>query len=497
MILRLTGVKPRHFIRKEALNAVICAQGTVSPMPTGLPVIPDTITVHLGAPDEPAANVTLPFAEYIMNVASSEIYPTWPEEAIRANIYAQISFALNRVYTEYYRSRGYPFDITNSTRFDQYFVNGRDIFGNIREIVGDIFNDYIRRQGTVEPLFAQYCNGTTVTCPGLSQWGTVGLAQAGLTPYRILQEYYGDDIDIVQNAPVGGSTVSAPSQPLQLDSAGGDVRLLQIRLNRISDNYPSIPKIPYPNGIFGFETEAAVRAFQRIFNLTEDGIVGNATWYAIQRIYAAVKRLNSLNSEGLRYTEIDRQFPSVLSLGDRNTGVSLLQYYLDYLSAYYDTIPPLEVDGVFGEATRDAVIAAQATLGLTPDGVVGEQTWNTLVDTYYGIVRRIPVTYTEGNIIPFGGTVLREGSESDAVRVLQEYLDFIAAYFPEIPGVTPTGYFGPRTRASVEAFQRTVGLPVSGFVNAVTWGAITDLYSDLYIGSRLGEGQYPGTTLGA
>ena len=160
-------------------------------MATGLPIIPETITVHLGDPDQPAQNVTLPFMDYIMNVASSEIYPTWPEEAIRANIYAQISFALNRVYTEYYRSRGYDFDITNSTRFDQYFVNGRDIFENIQEIVGDIFNDYIRRQGSIEPLFAQYCNGTTVTCSGLSQWGSVSLAEAGYTPYRILQNYYG------------------------------------------------------------------------------------------------------------------------------------------------------------------------------------------------------------------------------------------------------------------------------------------------------------------
>ena len=223
-------------------------------MATGLPIIPESITVHLGAPDQPAPNVTVPFLDYVMNVASSEIYPTWPEEAIRANMYAQISFALNRVYTEYYRSRGYDFDITNSTRYDQYFVNGRDIFENIQQIVGDIFNDYVRRQGSVEPLFAQYCNGTTVTCNGLSQWGSVSLAESGYTPYRILQNYYGNNIDIVQNAPIGGATPSAPAEPLRFDSAGGEVRQLQIRLNRISDNYPNIPKIRYPNGIFSFDT---------------------------------------------------------------------------------------------------------------------------------------------------------------------------------------------------------------------------------------------------
>ena len=150
---------------------------------SGLPVIPETVTVHLGAPNTDAPNVTVPFADYIANVASSEIYPTWPESAIRANVYAQISYTLNRIYTEFYRSRGYNFDITNSIANDQSFVNGREIFSNIREIVDDIFNEYLRRQGPVEPLFAQYCDGIEVTCPGLSQWGSVTLANQGLTPY--------------------------------------------------------------------------------------------------------------------------------------------------------------------------------------------------------------------------------------------------------------------------------------------------------------------------
>ena len=148
-----------------------------------IPFIPETVTVHLGAPDTNAPNVTVDFIDYITNVASSEIYPTWPEESIRANIYAQISFALNRIYTEFYRSRGYDFDITNSTAFDQSFVNGRDYFENISEIVGEIFNSYLVREGSVEPLFAQYCDGVRVQCGGLSQWGTVELAEQGYTPY--------------------------------------------------------------------------------------------------------------------------------------------------------------------------------------------------------------------------------------------------------------------------------------------------------------------------
>ena len=463
----------------------------------GLPIIPETITVHLGRPEQNAPNVTVPFAEYIMNVASSEIYPTWPESAIRANIYAQISYALNRIYTEFYPSRGYDFDITNSTAFDQSFVNGREIFSNIREIVGEIFNDYLRRQGNIEPLFAQYCDGVEVTCDGLSQWGSVTLAQRGLTPYQIITNYYGSDVDIVQNAPVGSVQASAPADPLRLGSFGPDVRTIQIRLNRISSNYPGIPKIPYTDGIFTYDTEAAVKAFQEIFDLTPDGIVGNATWYAIQRIYAAVKRLNSLNAEGIQFSEVSQQFATSLSLGDSSPQVAILQYYIDYISAYYDTIPSVDIDGVFGEATRNAVLAAQATFGLTRDGIVGAQTWNAISNAYQGIIRRIPVQFADGNIVPYQGIVLRQGAESDTVRILQEYLDFISQYISEIPSVSPTGYFGPRTQQSVEAFQRLYGLPVTGYVEAVTWASIADLYSDLYVGNRLSDGQYPGYEIGS
>ena len=245
-------------------------------MPT-LPTIPEFITVHLGAPDENAQNVTLPFAEYIANVASSEVYPTWPESAVRANIYAQLSFALNRVYTEFYRSRGYDFDITSSTAYDQSFVNGRNVFSNIEEIVSEIFNSYIRRRGNIEPLFAAYCDGVEVRCNGLSQWGSVTLAEEGYTPYGILTYYYGDDIDIISGVDVEGASASAPTYPLSVGSTGDAVRILQLRLNRISDNYPSIPKVAAVDGIFTNDTEAAVIRFQEIFGLTPDGIAGPAT----------------------------------------------------------------------------------------------------------------------------------------------------------------------------------------------------------------------------
>ena len=466
-------------------------------MNANLPYIPETITVHLGAPGENAPNVTLPFVDYIANVASSEIYPTWPENAIRANIYAQISFALNRIYTEYYRIRGYDFDITNSTAYDQYFVNNRDLYENIVQIVQEIFDSYVVRQGSVEPLFTQYCNGTTVTCPGLSQWGTVTLANQGYTPYEILQYYYGDDINIVTDAPVMGLTSSLPDRLLRLGTAGDDVRQIQIRLNRISDNYPSIPKIAIPDGVFSFDTEAAVRRFQEIFSLPADGIVGKSTWYATQFIYNAVKRLNELNSEGITLSEVTQQYSGFLAQGATGVEVQNIQYLLSYLSEFYNTVPPVAIDGVYGPATTAAVTAFQQTFELPVTGNVDFDTWDVLYRTYLGFLATIPFQYTEGNVLPYPGVPLRLGSEAAPVRVLQEYLNFIAQFYSEIPTVNVTGYFGTQTQRAVRAFQELQGIPVNGTVGSVTWNAVATLYSDLYNGSRLNEGQYPGYEVGA
>ena len=466
-------------------------------MNANIPFIPEFVTVHLGPASSDAQNVVVPFIDYIANVASSEIYPTWPENAIRANIYAQISFALNRIYTQYYRSRGYDFDITNSTSTDQSFVNGRDIFENISQIVGEIFNDYISRRGNVEPLFAQYCDGIEVTCNGLSQWGSVDLANQGYTPYEILTYYYGDDIDIVQNAPVENITSSVPRFPLRLGSAGDAVRALQIRLNRISDNYPAIPKIALPDGVFSYDTEDAVKEFQRIFDLTPDGVVGKATWYKTQFIYNAVKRLNELDSEGISLSEVSDQYPEGLSPGDRGVEVANVQYLIDYLSAFYNTIPELSVDGIYGPSTEAAIRAVQSTFSLPVTGRLDLDTWETVYRTYLGFVATIPIKYVEGNTIPYPGIPLRLGSSSDSVTLLQEYLNFVATAYPEIPTIPVTGYFGTQTQNAVLAFQRLFGIAETGTVAAATWLALTTVYSDLYNGGRLNEGQFPGYNVGA
>ena len=353
-------------------------------MATVTPYIPEQITVHLGSPSSNAPNVTVSFSDYIKNVASSEIYPTWDEDALRANILAIVSFALNRVYTEFYRSRGYDFDITNSTAFDQYFVNGRNYFENVSRLVDELFNDYLRRPGFVEPLAAKFCNGTTVTCEGLSQWGSQNLAQQGYSTDQIIRSYYGD-VETVRNAPILGNTSSYPGTPLRIGSSGPNVVIVQTELNRISQNYPAIPKIPVIDGVYGSKTESAVRKFQEIFNLSPDGIVGKSTWYALIRLYTAVTQLAELRSQGQQFYAINWAPPGGLRPGDSGEKVRLLQYMLSVLSKYIPSIPPVIVDGVYGSATRAAVLAAQRRFRLPETGTVGTQTWNEIYDQYSGI----------------------------------------------------------------------------------------------------------------
>jgi len=355
-------------------------------------VIPEAITVHLGAPSASASNVKVSFPDYVKNVASSEIYPTWPKAALTANIYAIITFALNRIYTEWYQSRGYSFDITNSTAYDQSFVYGRTIYDSISKIVDGIFNEYVRRQGQNIPYFTSFCNGSTVTCPGLSQWGTVTLANQGLTPLQILRSYYPKDIEIARTTITTSMLSSYPGTPLRVGSTGLDVQTIQTYLNRIRRNYPAIPEITDTAGTFGNSTKAAVTKFQNVFNLTPDGIVGRATWYKISSVYTAVARLAELDSEGNTLGIGTVPPSSVLRQGSRGQDVITLQYLLNVMSEYYPAVPAPVQDGIFGSRTRQSVIAFQQTMRLNPDGIVGPLTWNALYEAYENIKQNIPST---------------------------------------------------------------------------------------------------------
>lgn len=376
-------------------------------MPTVIPYVPQRITVHLGAPSASADNVTVSFSDYVKNVASSEIYPTWEESALRANILAIVSFALNRVYTEFYRSRGYDFDITSSTAYDQFFVRGRSFFSNVSRLVDELFNSYLRRPGFVEPLAAKFCNGTTVTCEGLSQWGSQALAQQGYNSTQILRSYYGD-VEIVANAPVQDYVSSYPGTPLRRGSVGPNVVVIQTELNRISQNYPAIPKVSAVDGIFGAATENSITAFQKIFNLNPDGVVGPATWYALVRLYTAVTSLSELRSQGQRFYTIAWNKGRPLVPGDRGIQVEHLQYMLRVLAAYISQIPSVAVDGIYGSASRSAVLAAQGYFGLPQTGTVDLTTWDEIYDQFAGIenasfrdLERFPYTSAViGNTLP-------------------------------------------------------------------------------------------------
>jgi len=354
----------------ETLRAI----PTLDPITANDIQIPEYITVHLGHPNVSARNVRVPFKDYIKNVASSEIFPNWEDAALRANIYCQISLTLNRVFTSWYRSRGFNFDITSSTQVDQMFVDGRNIFENISRIVDDIFNVFIRREGRREPFYAEYCNGTTATCPGLSQWGSQHLALQGFTPIQILRHFYPNDVKLAESTNFVSNVEAYPGAALREGSTGEAVRTMQIYLNRISGDF-FIPNTGSPDGIFGPETTASVMAFQRINNLTPDGVIGRQTWYQITRIYTAVKRLGELVSEGER-THIGATPPTVtISLNARGENVVKLQFLINFISEYYNDVPYVIESGVFSANTRIGVMEFQRQFGLTPEeGVMIEPT---------------------------------------------------------------------------------------------------------------------------
>ena len=257
-------------------------------------VVPEFVIVHDGRPNEAAPDYRVPYAEYIKNVASSEIYSTWPEATILANVLAIMSFTLNRVYTEWYPSKGYPFTITSSTAYDQKYVPGRNIFESISRAVDSVLTNYITRPDIVQPLLTQYCDGQRTTCPGwMTQWGAKELGDQGLDAIQILRYFYGFDIALDSAERAEGVPESYPGTPVRFGDSGPNVAVIQRQLQRIRQNFPAIRSIA-ADGIFGRGTEEAVRQFQAIFNLTPDGIVGKGTWYRLSQIYTAVTGIAEL-----------------------------------------------------------------------------------------------------------------------------------------------------------------------------------------------------------
>lgn len=438
------------------------------------PTIPTEIVVHLGAPDEAAENLSLPFVDYIKNVASNEIYPTWPDSAIEANILAQISFALNRIYNEWYPSKGYTFDITSLPAYDQSFVKNRQVFDTISKKVDQIFNNYIYRTGQIQPLNAVYCDGKVTTCNGLSQWGSVSLARQNKTPLEILKYYYGNDVNIKEDAPTGEVFGAYPGYPIELGNAGDKVRIIQRELNRISNNYPAIPKIPRINGVFGVYTQNSVKKFQEIFNLNPTGIVDYSTWYKIKYIYNAVKRVNDIYSEGIGEEEAIYDYGNELKYSDVGLGVQVLHYVLLTIAYFDPDLPSLRLNSVFNDNTKAMVINFQKKYGLPATGVVDADTWNELVTVYRETIRNIPEEYAQYEDELFQGRLLALGMSGDDVRIIQNFLLKICQQTGNIPGVRVSGIFDDLMERSVMKIQSIFNQEMTGVIDPVTWYNIVE-----------------------
>lgn len=439
------------------------------------PIVPNVITVHLGKPDEAVRNISVSFTDYISNVASSELYPTWPKESLEANIYAIISFAMNRIYNEWYRSKGYNFDITSSPVYDQAFIENRSTYENINNIVEQIFNNYVVKGSQVQPYFTRYCDGRNTTCDGLSQWGSVSLANQGKKAFDILKYYYGNDISIKYDAPVGDVVEGYPGYEIKLGSAGNPVLLIQRDLRRIRKNYPAIPNITNTLGIYDEETVAAVKKFQEIFSLPVTGVVNKATWYKIKYIYTSVKKLSDLYSEGLSINETTFLYEDELNYGDTGIEVEHVHYFLDALAFLDPDIPRLPLNSIYNNNTVTIVEAFQGKYGLPVTGVFTYRDWKVLKEIYQKILKSYPSEYQNYVNDLYPDYFLVRGTTGKDVERFQRYLLAICRYDHSIPGVRVNGVFDELTEKSVYKLQKDNGLDQNGIVGPILWRKVVEL----------------------
>ncbi len=439
------------------------------------PTVPNNITVHLGAPDEAARDITIPYTDYLSNVASSELYPTWPRNALTANIYAINSFALNRIYNEWYRSKGYNFDITSSPAYDQTYTLNRSTYENIDDIVGEIFDNYVVKGNQIQPYFTTYCDGRTKTCSGLSQWGTVSLANEGKTPIQILKNYYGTDITIKYDAPVGDTTEGFPGNDVGLGYAGNPVLAIQRDLRRIRENYPAIPDITDTLGIYEKTTEAAVKEFQRIFSLPVTGIVDKATWYRIKYIYNSVKKLADLYSEGITEEEATFLYNDELKYGDTGIEVEYIHYFLDAIAFLDKDIPRLPTNSIYNNNTITMVKAFQEKYNLPVTGIFTYSDWTVLKNAYRNILKSFPTEYQDYINELYPDYFLVRGSTGPDVKRFQNFLLKICRYDKSIPGVRVNGIFDELTEKSVKKLQQDYGFDINGIVGPLLWRKVVEL----------------------
>lgn len=440
------------------------------------PVIPTNLIVHIGEASDSGKNIRVPFIEYIKNVASGELYPNWPDEALKANILAIISFTLNRIYNEWYRAKGYNFDITSSVSSDQSFKEDRQFFEKISIIVDEIFNDYIVRDGQVQPLFATYCDGRKTTCRGLSQWGSVSLANEGKNYLEILKYFYGDNINVVNDAETSNNILSYPGYEVTIGDSGDYVKFIKIQLNRIGNNYPAIPTIVNGDTVFDVEMFNTIKKFQEIFDLPVTGTIDKSTWYKIKYLYNAVKKISDLYSEGISSSEVTLTYPNTLELGSEGKYISELNYLLSTISYFDSDIPFHDLNSdVFNEETEEMVFAFQTKYNLPITGIVDVNTWKYIREVYNDIFKNIPNNYLEYQDEFYPGKVLSRGMSGKEILNLQRFLYIICSKYHNIPGIIVNGEFDNLTEQSVKSIQNMYNIYPSGYVNAITWFYIVEM----------------------
>lgn len=439
------------------------------------PVVPNNIVVHLGSPSSNSRNITVPFTSYISNVAASELYPTWPQNALIANIYAIISFTMNRIYNEWYRSKGYNFDITSSPAYDQTYTENRSTYENINNIVQEIFNNYVVKGKGIEPYFTSYCDGRKLICNGLSQWGSVTLANQGKTPLEILKYYYGNDISIKYDAEVGDGTIGYPGYDIELGSFGNPVLAIERDLKRIRNNYPAIPEIPSSPGIYTNDLANAVKKFQEIFNLPVTGVVNKATWYKIKYIYNSVKKLGDLYSEGITEEEATFLYNDKLALGNSGIDVEYIHYFLDALAFLDPDIPRLQTNSIYSENTVTMVKAFQKKYGLPVTGDFTYSDWKVLKEEYEKILSYIPDEYKDYVNELYPNNFLMKGMSGDDIKRYQRLLLKICRFDKSIPGVRVNGIFDDLTDRSVRKLQNDYGFEINGIVGPLLWRKTVEL----------------------
>lgn len=400
-------------------------------------MLPQSVTVHMGKPDETAENKTVSFPEYLKNTASAEIDPTLPEKTIYRRVSLLLQFALNRVCGRFYRNRGYEFDVTALPQYDRKFNGHGRTYQNVDRIVNEILDGIA---GT--PLYgAEHTEGE------------------------------------------GAAPVSAqvyPGYPLKIGASGAAVQAVQLELNRVAENYPSIPLIARPDGTFGEDTERAVRRFQQISGLVPEGTVGRDTWYKLKHIYEGVRRFSGLLYDGKILRDSDNSFAGTLKEGSLGQDVGETQYHINVVSYFYPQVPSVALDQFYGPKTAESVKAFQKLSYLVEDGMVGQNTWHSMGVSCGNIMGCVngcfPSGYEKNRAADYPGFVLSKGMENKDVRRLQKYLKGISLYYGTIPQVEETGIYDEATAAAVVALQQQNGITATGTVDEETWDMIARLY---------------------